>query len=1012
MPDRQLLHSLYVVCVFTLVGIDTPAMPPVPSVSPGQSMNNPSSPELTAISNVRSVDSIPRLDTRETRYNRDNPSSLSGFYTRTMDGLIVYPDTLISGNTAAVKLQVVADNIIRVTSQPQNQNLSHRAPGASLITTWSPDTSLQWDIRSNDKTVVLTTRLLTATITIATGSVCFADSAGNTLLSERQHDGRQFEPAVFDGQPSWHIRQTFSTLPGEAIYGLGQHQDGILNYKGRQELLFQNNTEVAIPFFLSSRHYGVLWDNYSLTTAGDIRPYKPLSALRLFSARGEEGWLTATYSNDRHQPARVDFEKAESVINDAYLGDSRMHFPEGFNAAQGIVTWTGSLCSEMTGRHVLRFSYGGYLKVWINGQLLLDRWRQSWNPGSAILDLTMEKNKKIPVTFAWIPDGNESYITAKWLGPASASQSDDFSFYSEAGQQLDYYFMYGHDMDDVIAAYRHVTGRTPIAPRWAMGLWQSRERYKTREEIMSTVREFRHRRIPLDNIVLDWSYWAQDDWGSQDFDHSRFPAPDSMILSLHKDFHTHFMISVWPKFYKDIPVYRAFDQKNWLFKRNIADNQRDWIGKGYVSTFYDAFNPDARKGFWDLLNKKLYSKGIDAWWMDASEPDILSNVSPEKRKEQMTPTALGMAAEYLNAYPLENAKGIYEGQRATNPDDRVFILTRSAFAGSQHYGAAVWSGDIAARWSDMRTQISAGINFSMSGLPYWTMDIGGFAVEHRYEQAKGDDLEEWREQMTRWYQFGAFCPIFRVHGQFPYREIYNVAPDDHPAYRSMLYYDQLRYRLLPYLYSLSGMTWHRDYTMMRGLVMDFGNDTAVNNIGDEYMLGPSLLVAPVTAWHARDREVYLPAGQGWYDLYTGRWLSAGGVSIKAEAPYERMPVFVREGSILPFGPDLQYTGERPADTITLFVYTGRDAEFTLYEDEGTNYNYEKGAWAAIPFRYSEKDRTLTIGRREGSFPGMQQERTFRIVWVKKERPEALRFDGPVAATLHYKGGQIVTKTIF
>ncbi|HSC38217.1 MAG TPA: TIM-barrel domain-containing protein, partial [Chitinophagaceae bacterium] len=645
-----------------------------------------------------------------------------------------------------------------------------------------------------------------------------------------------FEAAVFDGTPSWHIRQTFQTFPDEAFYGLGQHQDGLVNYKGHQVSLFQNNTEVAVPFLLSSRNYGILWDNYAVTSVGDIRPYKPLSAIRLYSVNNEQGWLTASYHNDKLKQGPADLVLAASDINYAWLGDSKKLLPAEFTPANGSVTWEGAVASGVTGIHVFRFTYAGYLKVYINGQIQLDRWRQSWNPGSALLQLPMEKDKKVHIKIEWAPDGGESYLSLKWLDPLPSDQQNDFSFASEAGRQLDYYFIYGQKPDEVIAGYRYLTGKSPIAPKWAMGLWQSRERYKTQAELLSTVKEFRNRKIPLDNIVLDWNYWQQDAWGSQDFDASRFPSPDSMIRALHNDFHSHFMISVWPKFYQGIATYKEFDKKNWLYKRNVADGQVDWIGKGYVSTFYDAFNPEARKGFWDLLNKKLYNKGVDAWWMDASEPDILSNVSPEKRKEQMTPLALGSAAEYLNAYPLENAKGIYEGQRTASPDQRVFILTRSAFAGSQRYAAAVWSGDIAARWSDMKDQIAAGINFSMSGIPYWTMDIGGFAVEHRYEQAQGENLEEWREQMTRWYQFGAFCPLFRVHGQLPYREIYNVAPDNHPAYRSMLYYDKLRYRLLPYLYSLSGMVWHNDYTIMRGLVMDFWKDPAVNNINDEFML--------------------------------------------------------------------------------------------------------------------------------------------------------------------------------
>jgi alpha-D-xyloside xylohydrolase len=388
--------------------------------------------------------------------------------------------------------------------------------------------------------------------------------------------------------------------------------------------------------------------------------------------------------------------------------------------------------------------------------------------------------------------------------------------------------------------------------------------------------------------------------------------------------------------------------------------------------------------------------------MDASEPDILSNVSPGKRKQQMSPTAIGTAAEYLNAYPLQNAKGIYEGQRSADNNKRVFLLTRSGFAGSQRYAATIWSGDIASRWYDMKAQISAGINFSMSGLPYWTMDIGGFSVERRFEKPNETDLAEWRELMTRWYQFGAFAPLFRVHGQFPFREIYNTAPDDHPAYQSMLYYDKLRYRLMPYIYSLAGMTYHTNYTIMRGLVMDFNGDNEVKNIGDQFMYGPSLLVNPVYVYKATSRSLYLPAGQGWYDLYTGKY-SEGGKQVIADAPYQQMPVYVKEGSIIPTGPELQYTDEKPADPVTLFVYTGKDASFTLYEDENLNYNYEKGAFAQIPFTYDQETGTLTIGERQGGFNGMMKKRTFHIKVINKEKPSGMKFDVPADKTITYSG---------
>jgi alpha-D-xyloside xylohydrolase len=406
------------------------------------------------------------------------------------------------------------------------------------------------------------------------------------------------------------------------------------------------------------------------------------------------------------------------------------------------------------------------------------------------------------------------------------------------------------------------------------------------------------------------------------------------------------------------------------------------------------------------MNEKLYSKGVDAWWMDATEPDILSNTSIEERKKLIAPVALGSSTSYFNDFAVENAKGVYEGQRRTNALDRVFILTRSAYAGLQKYAAVTWSGDIGARWNDLQNQVAAGMNFSLSGLPYWTTDIGGFSVEKRYENATGSDLDEWRELMTRWYQFGAFCPIFRVHGQYPYREIFNVAPASHPAYKSMLYYDQLRYRLMPYIYSVAGQVYHNDYTMMRPLVMDFAADKAVENIADQYMFGPSFLVNPVYEYKARDRWVYLPANTGWYNFYTGAY-QAGGQRINAKAAYERMPLYVKEGSIVPVGPPLQYAGEKPADPITLYVYTGKDAAFTLYEDEGTNYNYEKGLYSNIPVTYKEATKTLTIGQRKGSYPGMLNQRTFNVIWIS--RTNALspdRKNNKPAATIQYLGEQV------
>ncbi|HMT67876.1 MAG TPA: glycoside hydrolase family 31 protein, partial [Bacteroidales bacterium] len=565
------------------------------------------------------------------------------------------------------------------------------------------------------------------------------------------------------------------------------------------------------------------------------------------------------------------------------------------------------------------------------------------------------------------------------------------SFWSEVADQIDYYFISGENMDEVISGYRTVTGKAPVMPEWAMGFWQSRQRYTNQEELLDVVREYRKRNIPFDNIVLDWQYWPADKWGDHQFDVTRFPDPDGMIRTLHDDLNARIMISVWPKYYVGTENYEAMKSKGYLYMRNVEMERRDWIG--YLSTFYDAFNADARTAFWNQINIALYSRGIDAWWLDATEPDITSNLPMEERKAMMNPTALGSADRYFNAYSLVQAQGVYEGQRATDPENRVFILTRSAFAGLQRYSAANWSGDIAARWHDMAAQIPCGLNMSMSGIPWWTMDIGGFSVESRYHNPSPADLDEWRELMTRWHQYGAFVPLFRSHGEFPFREIYNTAPDNHIAYKTMVEYNRLRYRLMPYIYSLAGQAWLNDYTIMRGLTMDFSLDTEVFDIADQYMFGPSLMVNPVTEYKVRSRKVYLPSAYGWYDVRTGRHY-AGGTVVEADAPYEWMPLFAREGSLIPTGPDIQYTGEKEADPLTLWVYAGADGAFELYEDEGDNYNYEDGAYTLIPLTWNEAERTLTIGKREGEYRGMLHERTVNVIMVSENRAVKLDFGRP------------------
>jgi alpha-D-xyloside xylohydrolase len=419
--------------------------------------------------------------------------------------------------------------------------------------------------------------------------------------------------------------------------------------------------------------------------------------------------------------------------------------------------------------------------------------------------------------------------------------------------------------------------------------------------------------------------------------------------------------------------------------------------------------------------------------MDASEPNVRDCTPMWYRKALCGPTALGTSTEYFNAYSLVNADAIYNGQRSvwkpqtsklkvqTSNEPRVFLLTRSGFAGLQRYSTATWSGDIGTRWEDMRAQMTAGLNYSLSGIPFWGMDQGGFCVENRYVRAQqlfdrtgqeNEDLKEWRELQTRWNQFGAFIPIFRSHGQWPLREIWNIAPDNHPAYKSFVYYDRLRYRLMPYLYSLAGWAHFKDYTLMRALVMDFNGDSNVLDIGNQWMLGPALMACPVGYYKARNRSVYFPRQCGWYDLYTGRMVVDAETTSRqliVDAPYEQIPVFVREGAIIPFGPEMQWSDEKAAELINLYVYAGQDGAFELYEDEGTNYNYEKGKYATIDIRYDDAQRTVTLSQRQGSFPGMLKQRRFHIVLVSKDNPTPLNLQNPKGQTVEYNGKAVTIK---
>jgi len=913
------------------------------------------------------------------------------------DGVIIHLQSAKSNEAKTIRLQVINKDIIRVAASPVKE-FSKRE---SLITAYPETMKCGWDCVQEGDNIVLTTESLKVTVSLTTGEIIFADQEGNILLAENAGGGKSFKPFEVDGEKAWSIRQVFQSPCDEAFYGLGQHQSDEFNYKGKNEVLFQYNTKVSVPFIVSNKNYGLLWDNYSITKFGDPRDYGQLSQFTLYDKQGQAGGLTATYQNDGHEKAFI--ERQESMIDYEDV-ETVKNFPEKFPFYNSVITWEGEIEPAETGVYRFLLYYAGYTKVWIDEQLVVaERWRTAWNPNSYKFTANLEQGKKHKLKVEWKPDGGVSYVGLKALSPVDPVEQGKLSLWSEMGDQIDYYFVRGNNMDEVISGYRTITGKAQVMPKWSMGFWQSRERYKTQDELLGVFREFRKQQIPIDNIVQDWFYWNENDWGSHEFDLNRFPDATAMIKEVH-DMNGRLMISVWPKFYHTTGHYKEFDEKGWMYHLAVQDSIRDWIGQGYIGSFYDVYSEGARKLFWDQMNEHLYPRGIDAWWMDASEPDILSNASIPYRKALMNPTTLGSSTRYFNTYPLLNAKGIYEGQRGTNDSSRVFLLTRSGFAGSQKYAAVIWSGDIGTRWEDMKAQISAGLNYAITGNPYWTMDNGGFCVERRYEIAQegSEDMDEWRELNARWHQFGAFIPLFRTHGQFPFREMWNVAPVRSQAYQSMFYYNQLRYRLMPYIYTMAGMAHFNDYTIMRLLAMDFGADAQVLNIGDQYMFGSALMVCPVYEYKAREREVYFPAGAGWYDLYSGKY-TAGSQRLQVAAPYDRMPLFASAGAILPMGKAIQHTAEKQTD-LTLYVYEGKNGAYTLYEDEGVNYNYEKDIFSTIEFTYNDTDKTLTIGDRKGEFPGMDNERTFNIVLVSKSKPVGID-DKAAGKKILYDGKQ-------
>ena len=741
---------------------------------------------------------------------------------------------LFTMKAGTLKLQVCTDSIIRVRYSATSTFSTLPDP----VVTKHDWPKTQWTMQSTPEDVTLTTSRLAVTITRKDGAITYRDLSGTQLVQEAS---RKLTPVKVNGEDTFRA-ESFVYIYGsrEGLYGLGQHQAGVWNYRGESVDISQDNSNISIPLLVSSKGYGIFWNN-----------------------------------------------------------DSRSRFNNRF--------------------------------------------------------------------------ANYLYIT------------------SEVADNIDYYFFYGPELDQIVAAYRDLTGAAPLFGKWAYGFWQCKNRYKSQEEILGIARKYREMHIPADNIVQDWFWWNRK--GEHVFN-KNYPDPKGMVDQLHKD-NFHLMISVWPFFEPGSAVYDEMDKRGWFvdkFKFAKPPYHTD------AMAVYDATDPEARKYYWQLMDKALFSIGIDAWWLDTTEPET------EGQEENILlhhKLAIGSGDRYVNIYPLMTTGAVYDGQRSASDKKRVFILSRSAFAGDQRYGVTAWSGDINSDFLTFARQIPAGLNFALSGLPYWTTDIGGFVSAD-----PGDP--DYRELFVRWFQFGTFNPILRVHGtrKTDQNELWSYGPD---AQKILTSFDRLRYRLLPYIYSLAWKTTSESYTPMRPLVMDFRTDVRAQNTGDQFMFGPAFLVNPVTEPAATTRTLYLPQSK-WYDFWTGS-LITGHRTIEADAPLERLPLYIRAGSILPLGPDKEWSTEKPADPIELRIYPRR----------GRGFHTLRGRERHLQLRERRlRDHSPPLGRgpsdardrrSQRSVPGMLESRTFRVVFVGRGHGSGVNPEPQPDHTVTYSGKQLTVVPI-
>ena len=759
-------------------------------------------------------------------------------------------------------------------------------------------------------------------------SICIDNRAQALTITNRQGDeifkatSHQLQASTVQGEPTWIAGLQLESPTDEYLYGLGQFQDGYSNVRGLTRRLTQVNTQIAIPFILSSHGYGLLWNNYGMV---DFNPTEASLKLEQTDSQGEAVAVNVTST----EGSRREMRRAN-----------------GFRGTLEIPT---------SGRYALMLDVGQAMArrhhLEIDGETTTDV-RNVWLPPTTSVIVELEAGKHDVV--AELERNDRPTLHYRLIDNTTTLRSPVASC-------VDYTVFVG-SADEAIATYRDLTGEVPMLPQWAFGYVHCRERYKSQKELLDNAATFRQRKLPIDLIVQDWQYWGKYGWNAMRFDEAHYPDPATMTDSLHR-MNMHLMLSVWSKIDPNSEVGRQMAEKGYYIPHS------SWV---------DFFNPDAAAFYWKNFSERLLQPyGIDAWWQDATEPEN-DDLVGRKVNNQTIPGEV-----YRNVYPLLVSKTVYEGCRNDDPERRSMIFTRSAFPGIQRYGSVFWSGDVGNDWETLRRQFVSGLGLVSTGLPWWTYDAGGF-----FRPGGQHSNADYIECMLRWIQGSTFLPLMRVHGYMSDTEPWRYGAE---AERIIAQYLELRYRLLPYIYSEAARVSYEGSTLMRPLVFDFANDEEALKQDIAYMFGHSLLIQPIVKKGVTSYRSYLPEhASGWYDFWSGKHYD-GKQYVDTKVSIETIPVFVKGGSILPWGPAIQYSSEKSEEPLTLRIYPGTDATFCLYEDEGTNHNYESGASSRIPFTWNEAQQTLIIGKRQGSFEGMQQERT--IILIKGEHKREVNYTG-------------------